>query len=139
MFQNLCMWENNLKYQMYWFIMLISHDFDQFSFYSMKFENKFLFYLFWFQWYPNCVYSSNNEVCEKLWSPCAYFTFHLISYCRTDIDEAKVISVLGVRTDMILESSYGNMSAHKKFKLKAKIKLVVSCQSLYASPEDGDA
>ena len=67
MFQNLCMWENNYKYQRYWFIILISHDFHHFFFYSMKFENKFLFsYLFWFQWYLNCVYSLNNEVCEKL-------------------------------------------------------------------------
>ena len=38
----------------------------------------------------------------------------------TDIDEAKVISFLGVRTDRISESSYGTMSAHKKFQLKAQ-------------------
>ena len=58
----------------------------------------------------------------------------------TDIDEARVISFLGVRTDgradgqtdgqtdrrtdrqtdTVLESSYGNMSAHKKFQLKAQ-------------------
>ena len=42
----------------------------------------------------------------------------------TDIDEAMMISFLGVRTDgqtdMVLESSYGNMSAHKKFQLKAQ-------------------
>ena len=57
----------------------------------------------------------------------------------TDIDEAMVISFLGVRidrqkdgqtdrrtdrqtdrqTDTVLESSHGNMSAHKKFQLKA--------------------
>ena len=54
------------------------------------------------------------------------------------------ISFLGVRrqTDTVLESSHENMSAHKKFQLKAQ-KLVVSCRSLYiyiyASPEDGDA
>ena len=44
---------------------------------------------------------------------------------RTDIDEAKVISFLGVQTDRISESSYGNMSAHtqkkkKKIQLKAQ-------------------
>ena len=49
-----------------------------------------------------------------------------------------VISFLGVRTDTALESSHGNMSAHKKFQLKAQ-NLVVSCRYLYASPEDGDA
>ena len=45
--------------------------------------------------------------------------------CRTDIDEAMVISFLGVRTDgqtdRVLESSHGNMSAQKKkFQLKAQ-------------------
>ena len=42
------------------------------------------------------------------------------------IDEAMVISFLGVRsssgygeTDLILESPYGNMTAHKKFQLEA--------------------
>ena len=44
--------------------------------------------------------------------------------CRTDIDEAMVISFLGVRTDRrtdaVLESSYGNMSIQKKFQLKAQ-------------------
>ena len=30
-------------------------------------------------------------------------------------------SFLGVQTDRVLESSYGNMSAHKKFQLKAQI------------------
>ena len=39
--------------------------------------------------------------------------------CKTDIDEARVISFLGYRqTDMVLESSLGNMLAHKKFQLK---------------------
>ena len=33
-----------------------------------------------------------------------------------------MISFLGVRTDTVLESSYGNMSAHKKFKLEAQKK-----------------
>ena len=51
-------------------------------------------------------------------------------------------SFLGVRTDgqtdTVLESSYGNMSAHKKISTQNS-KLVVSRQSLYASPEDGDA
>ena len=37
------------------------------------------------------------------------------------IDEAMVISFLGVRTDMVLESSHGNMSAHKNFTSKLKI------------------
>ena len=66
-------------------------------------------------------------------------------YCRTDIEEAKVISTLRhkskfrisnffeekikflgfhvvvlVKTDTVLESSYGNMSAHKKIQLKAQ-------------------
>ena len=44
------------------------------------------------------------------------------------MDEARAISFLGVwtdrhadgETDRILESSYGNMSAHKKFQLKAQ-------------------
>ena len=42
----------------------------------------------------------------------------------TDIDEAMLISFLGVRTDRqtdtVLESSYGNMSAHTKFQLKTQ-------------------
>ena len=46
----------------------------------------------------------------------------------TDIDEAMAISFLGVRTDgqtdgqtdTVLESSHGNMSAHKKIQLKTK-------------------
>ena len=50
----------------------------------------------------------------------------------TDIEEARVISFLGVRTDgrtdrqterqteTVLESSYGNMSAHKKFQHKTQ-------------------
>ena len=38
----------------------------------------------------------------------------------TDIDEARVIYFLGVQTDTVMESSYGNMSAHKKFQLKAQ-------------------
>ena len=50
----------------------------------------------------------------------------------TDIDEAMMISFLVVRTDRrtdrqtdgqtdtVLESSHGNMSAHKKFQLKAQ-------------------
>ena len=40
----------------------------------------------------------------------------------TDIDQARVISFLGVRTDgqtdTVLESLHGNMSAHQKFQLK---------------------
>ena len=53
-----------------------------------------------------------------------------------------VISFLGVRTDgridRVLESSHGNMSAHKKFSTQSS-KLGVHCGSLYASPDDGDA
>ena len=44
-----------------------------------------------------------------------------VTGCRTDIDEAKVISFSGYgQTDTISESSHGNMSAHKKFQLKAQ-------------------
>ena len=45
---------------------------------------------------------------------------------KTDIDEDRVIYFLWVRTDGrtdktgLLESSYGNMNAHKKFQLKAQ-------------------
>ena len=46
--------------------------------------------------------------------------YQLLMYGRTDINEAMVISFLGVRTDRVLESSYGNMSAHKKFQFKAQ-------------------
>ena len=42
------------------------------------------------------------------------------------------------QTDTDLESSYGNMSAHKKISTQSS-KLMVSRRSLYASPEDGDA
>ena len=35
-------------------------------------------------------------------------------YCETDMDEDMVISFIGVQTDRISESSYENMSAHKK-------------------------
>ena len=42
-------------------------------------------------------------------------------YCRTDIDEGRVISRGTDRqTDTVLESSHGNMSAHKMFQLKAQ-------------------
>ena len=59
------------------------------------------------------------------------------------MDEAKVIYFLGVQTDgrtdrhayRIRESSHGNMSAKKKFNSK----LGVCSQSLYVSPDDGDA
>ena len=49
-------------------------------------------------------------------------------YCRTNIGEIRVIffSEYG-QTLRISESSYGNMSAHKKFKLKAQnLELAVS-------------
>ena len=62
----------------------------------------------------------------------------------TDIDEVMATSFLGVRTN---RHGFGIViwkhvsSAHKKFHLKAQnyFKLVVSRQSLYASPEGGDA
>ena len=58
-------------------------------------------------------------VVQYSWRP---FYWCINYWCRTDIDEARVISFLGVRTDgqtvRVLESSYGNMSAHKKFQLK---------------------
>ena len=44
--------------------------------------------------------------------------------------------LLGVRTDVISESSYGNISAHKKFQFKTP-KLVISCRSQYASRMTG--
>ena len=54
------------------------------------------------------------STCENLW-------IHALNYlCKTEIDEAKVICFLGVQTDTISESSYGNMSAHKKFQLKTQ-------------------
>ena len=60
------------------------------------------------------------------------------------IDEAMAISFLGVQTDG--QTGFWNpyietcMSGHEKFQLRVKSsKLVVSCRSLYASPEDGDA
>ena len=37
-------------------------------------------------------------------------------------------------TDTVLESSYGNMSEHKKFQLKSLKQLLVSCRSLYMPP-----
>ena len=40
------------------------------------------------------------------------------------------------QTDRVLESSHGNMSAHKKISTQSS-KLGVSCRSLYASPDDG--
>ena len=39
---------------------------------------------------------------------------YIIYYCRTDIDEARVISFLWVRIDTMSESSQGNVLAHKK-------------------------
>ena len=36
------------------------------------------------------------------------------------MDEARVIYFLGVQTDTVLESSYENMSSHKKIQLKAQ-------------------
>ena len=56
--------------------------------------------------------------------------------------EAMVTSFLGVRTDgqtdTVLESSYGNMSAHKKFQLKTQIYWLAVDPYSYASPEDKD-
>ena len=64
--------------------------------------------------------------------------FLLMYQSRTDIDEAMETSFLRVRTDRVFESSHGNMTEDKKIQFKAQ-KLVVSCWSQYASPEDGDA
>ena len=63
-----------------------------------------------------------------------------ISYwCRTDFDEAKVISFLREQTDRVLESSHGNMPGLGTQKISTQSsKLGLSCQSLYASSEDGD-
>ena len=44
-----------------------------------------------------------------------------------------VIYFLGVRTDTVLESSHGNMSAHKKFQLKNRSQLSIAIPS----PDDG--
>ena len=42
-------------------------------------------------------------------------------FCKTDIDEAMVISFSGYgQTDTISESTYEYMPAHKKFQLKAQ-------------------
>ena len=57
----------------------------------------------------------------------------------TDIDEAMVISFLGVRTD---RQGFGILTWKHVGKQKISTqssKLVVSRRSLYASPEDGDA
>ena len=58
--------------------------------------------------------------------------------CRTDIDEARVISFLGVQTD---RHGFGILTwkhvGTQKISIQ-KSKLVVRRQSLYASPEDGD-
>ena len=64
---------------------------------------------------------------------------YIIYYCKTDIDEARVISFLGVRTD---RHGFGILTwkhvGTQKISTQSS-KLVVSCRSLYASPEDGDA
>ena len=63
----------------------------------------------------------------------------LITNCRTDIDEERMISFLGVRTDrhgfgILIWKHVGTQ------KISAQSsKLVVSRRSLYASPEVGDA
>ena len=41
------------------------------------------------------------------------------------------------QTYTVLESSHGNMSAHKKSTQSSKLR--VSCRSLYACSDDGDA
>ena len=68
-------------------------------------KSKFNFDLFWkenqFFGFPCC------GTCEDL-----SIDVGMNYYCTTDIDEARAISFLG--TDTVLESSYGNMSAHKK-------------------------
>ena len=103
-----------------------------------KYKSKFNFDFFWkkksnFGEFPSC---STREYISNDVS---------INYCKTDIDEARAIFFFsgygqmdGFQTDKISESSYGNMSEYKKFQTKGS-KLGVSCRSLYASPDDGDA
>ena len=65
--------------------------------------------------------------------------------CRTDIDEARVISFLGVRTDEQTDRQtdrhgfgiliWKHVGTQKMSTQNSK--LVVSCRSLYASPEVG--
>ena len=57
-------------------------------------------------------------------------------YYRIDIDEARVISFLGVQTRF--RNPHLEACRHTK-NLNSKFKLGVSCQSLYASPSSGDA
>ena len=60
-------------------------------------------------------------------------------YCRTDIDEARVISFLRVRTDTISESSIIMETCRDKENSGQNSKFGVSCRSLYASPDNGDS
>ena len=70
------------------------------------------------RWFQLFVKSQNSNF-ELFWKKIQFSGFHGI-----DIDEPMMISFLGVRTDgqtdTVLESSHGNMSAHKKFQLKAQ-------------------
>ena len=54
----------------------------------------------------------------------------------TDIDEAMVISFLGVRTD---RQGFGILTWKHVGTQTQSSKLVISCRSLFTSPEDGDA
>ena len=92
---------------------------------ALRHKSKLNFKLYWKKFgFPFCGSYS--------WRP---FHWCINYYYRTDIDEAMVISFLGVRTDTVLESSHGNMSNcwHKKISTQNS-KLVVSCWSLYAPP-----
>ena len=68
-----------------------------------------------------------------------HFHSWIIYWCSTDIDEARVISFLGVRTDrhVFWILKWKHVGTQKISTQSTK--LGVSCRSLYASPEDGDA
>ena len=82
-------------------------------FQHLKHKLKFNFDLFW----------KENEIFG--FPCCSTRSFHwcINYYCRTDIDEVRVIYIYRSsygQTDTVLESSYGNMSAHKKLQLKIR-------------------
>ena len=105
----------------------------------------------WFQFYSTSQNRSQNSISnffekknQVFGCPC----------CSTSEDHSIDVSITNVglistkpgrflfsgygQTDTVLESSHGNMSAHKIISTQSS-KLVVSRRSLYASREDGDA
>ena len=90
---------------------------------------------------------------ELFWKKIKFQGFHAVVrvktfllmyqlHCRTDIDEAMVISFLRVRTDGQTDGQTYFWNPHMETCWHTKnfhSKLVVSCRYLYASPEDGDA